>query len=192
MAEKTTTAQQDLKKKKKKWITILASPEFGDQEIGETLVEESEQALGRVVEVNLMMLTRDPKKQNFNLYFKIDEVKNNQASTKLVSYNIQVAQLKKITRKSKNKLDDSFVYKSKDNENITIKPIFITKALTYKTSLKSIRKLSREFLQEYCKRGSTQQILKEIISGNLQRDLKAAVKKVTPVVNCIIKTATLN
>src|SRR3989338_7325810 len=110
MVTKTTTAQEA--KKKKKWITILASSEFGNQEIGETYVEEPEQAVGRSVETNLMMLTKDPKKQNFNVYFEIYSVKNNQALTKLRSYSIQVAQLKRITKKGKNKLDDSFTYET--------------------------------------------------------------------------------
>ena len=124
MAEKTTT-QQEIKKKKKKWVSILASPEFNNQEIGETFLEEEQQAMGRVVEVNLMMLTRDPKKQNYNVYFKVNEVKNNQANTELFQYRIQIAQLKKITKQGKNKVDDSFIYNTKDDKKVTIKPILI-------------------------------------------------------------------
>ncbi len=188
MVTKTTQAQ-DLKKKKKKWISIMASPEFNNQEIGETYVEETEQALGRVVEVNLTMLTRDPKKQNFNAYFQVKEIKNGQAFTILTGYQLQVAQLKRITRKGKNKLDDSFIYKSKDGKTVTIKPIMITRTLTYKTSLQGLRKASREFLTEYVKNKTGSQIMKEIMDGNLQRDIKNAVKKVSPIINCTIKTA---
>jgi len=186
---KTTTAQ-DLKKKKK-WIPIFASAEFGNQEIGETYIDEAEHAVGRTVEVNLMMLTRDPKKQNFNVMFEITSVKNNQAFSKLCAYNIQVAQLKRITKKGKNKLDDSFVYESKDEKKITIKPIMITKAMTYKTSLKLIRKTCREFLKEHIKNITGSQAMREVIDGSIQREIKNAVKRVTPVINCTIKTALL-
>lgn len=183
-----TAVQQEAKKRKKKWVTILASKEFNNQEIGETYVEDEAQTIGRVVEVNLMMLTKDPKKQNFNVFFKINEAKNNQAFTKLFKYHIQVAQLKKITKKSKNKVDDSFTYTTKDNQKITIKPILITKALTYKTSLKLLRKVTRDFLTQYTKNGTAQQVMKEVISNNLQKDIKSNAKKVTPVINCIIKS----
>ncbi len=192
MANKpTSTAQVAAKKKKKKWIVIYASPEFNNQEIGETYVEESENAIGRVIEVNLMMLTKDPKKQTFNGYFKISEVKNNQAFTKFIGYSIQAAQLKKITRKAKNKVDDSFIYKTKDNIKIAIKPILITKVLAYKTSLKSLRKETRNFLTEYVKNTTFSQIMKDVVSNTLQREIKTACKKVLPLANCLIKTAVL-
>ena len=189
MVTKTTTAQEA--KKKKKWITILASSEFGNQEIGETYVEEPEQAVGRSVETNLMMLTKDPKKQNFNVYFEIYSVKNNQALTKLRSYSIQVAQLKRITKKGKNKLDDSFTYETNDGKKVIIKPIMITKTFTYKTSLQLLRKTSREFLKEHIKKMNGSQVMRDIIDNVLQREIKNAVKKVTPVINCTIKMAVL-
>mgnify|MGYP001560496519 CR=1 FL=1 len=191
MAEKTTT-QQEIKKKKKKWVSILASPEFNNQEIGETFLEEEQQAMGRVVEVNLMMLTRDPKKQNYNVYFKVNEVKNNQANTELFQYRIQIAQLKKITKQGKNKVDDSFIYNTKDDKKVTIKPILITRELTYKTTLKLLRKTTRDFLTQYTKSVTAQQVMRDIISNNLQRDIKTNAKKVTPLINCIIKSVILH
>ncbi len=183
------TQTQELKKKKKKWIPVFASKEFNNQEIGETYLEESEQAMNRVVESNLMMLTREAKKQNFNVYFKITEVKNNQASTELVGYKMQVSQLKRLTRQGKNKVDDSFVYTTKDNVKAVIKPIFLTKALTYKTTLHLIRRLAREFLTNYVKTMTYSQLMREIIAGNLQKDVKLGIKKGYPVINCIIKEA---
>ena len=183
------TAIQEVKKKKKIWVPILASKEFNSQELGETFVEDPQQCMGRVVSVNLMMLTKDPKKQNFNVKFKVNEIKNNQALTELVSYIIQVAQFKRTTKKGKNKVDDSSRYKTKDNVDIVIKPIFLTKSLTYKTTLKLIRKNSRELLDKYTKNSTYSQIMVDIISNNLQRDLKNGIKKTYPVINCIIKEA---
>ena len=55
MAAKTA---QELKKKKKKWVQILASREFNNQEMGETYVDEAENCIGRSMELNLMMLTK--------------------------------------------------------------------------------------------------------------------------------------
>ncbi len=186
-AGKGTT--QDLKKKKKKWIPIFAGKDFNNQQIGETYVEEAEQSIGRNVEANLMMLTRDPKKQNFNVVFRITEVRNNQAFVELEGYNMQTSQLKRITKKGRNKVDDSFVYKTKDDLKIVIKPIMLTKALTYKTTLKSIRKRSREIINEYVKNKAFQDIMNDIIDNNFQREIKNGIKIVYPVTSLIIKSA---
>jgi small subunit ribosomal protein S3Ae len=189
MAQKTTA--KDLKKKKKKWLTILASKEFGSQEIGETFIEDPNQTIGRTIRVNLMDLTKDPKRQNFNILFKIIEIKNNQALTKMISYNIQVAQLKKITKKNKNKVEDSQEYTAKDGKKVTIKPILITKSLAYKSSLKQIRQNIRALLEKYVKENDSEKILKDIMMGGLQKDLKNNAKKVLPIVACLIKNASL-
>ncbi|HLC58303.1 MAG TPA: hypothetical protein VJI68_00410 [Candidatus Nanoarchaeia archaeon] len=180
---------KDLKKKKKKWLTILASHEFRGQEIGETYIEEPEHALGRHLKVNLMTLTKDPKRQNYNVYFKITEVKNNQALTELVAYKMQLAQIKKITKKARNKIEDSEVFETKDKKKMVIKPAFVTKSMTYKTSLSSVRLEARKFLAAYAKQTEASLILQDIIMNNLQRELKNAVKKIVPVTTCNIKAA---
>lgn len=188
MVEKTP-AVQELKKKKKKWIPIFASKEFHNEQVGETYLEEAEQCMNRIIDTNLMMLTRDSKKQNFNVKLKITEVKNNQANTELVGYSMQVAQLKRITKKGRNKVDDSFKYKTKDNIEMWIKPILLTPALTYKTSLKELRMVTRAFLTGYVTKNTFSDIMRDIISGNLQREIKANSKKSHPIVSCIIKEA---
>ena len=65
MAKKKTTAAD--KKKRKKWIPILSTKEFHNMEIGETYIEDPATAIGKVVTINLMVLTRDPKKQSKNV-----------------------------------------------------------------------------------------------------------------------------
>ena len=177
------------KKKKKKWLVILASKEFNNQEIGETYINEPEQALNRTIQINLMTLTRDPKKQNFNVFFKIKDVKNNQATTTLLAYKIQSAQLKKITKKNKAKVEDSYIYETKDKAKLIIKPILITKSLTYKNTLKEIRKLTRVFLDKYCKEHDVSEVMRDIVSGSLQREIKANAKKMIPMTNCLVKSA---
>ncbi len=185
-AEKFTDIK---KKKKKKWLPILASVEFNNQYITETYVDEPESAVGRRLSINLMTLTRDPKKQLFNAEFKINEIKNNNAITELIGYRMQPAHLKRITKSGKNKVDDSFIYTTKDNKKIAIKPILLTKSLVYKTILQEIRRATRSFILEYAGKNSFSQIMKDIISGKLQKDLRENAKKIYPVTNIIIKDA---
>jgi len=179
----------DIKKKKKKWLPILASIEFNNQYMTETYVDEPEKAVGRMLSINLMTLTRDPKKQLFNAEFKINEVKNNNAITELTGYRMQSAHLKRIIKSGKNKVDDSFIYTTKDNKKVVIKPILLTKSLVYKTILQEIRRATRDFILGYAGKNSFSQIMKDIISGKLQKDLKENAKKIYPITNSIIKDA---
>ncbi|MEK6862554.1 MAG: 30S ribosomal protein S3ae, partial [Nanoarchaeota archaeon] len=79
-------AETQVIKKKKKWFTILAGPEFDNAEIGETLANENANLIGRTLEVNLADITRDPKSQNIKVKFRIKEVKDTQCYTELISY----------------------------------------------------------------------------------------------------------
>src|SRR3989338_10042314 len=180
MAQQKKVAKD--KKLKKKWISILANKEFNNQEIGETYVSETEECIGRTIRVNLMTLTKDPKKQNFNAYFKITKVNASKAESELWGYELQVAQLKKITKKSKSKVEDSFIYETKDNKKMILKPILITKSLTYRSCRQDLRKQTRAFLTDYTKNLDSSKLFQDIINNKLQRDLKNNAKKIVPLV----------
>jgi len=73
-----------------------------------------------------MLLTNDSKKQSTNLRFRINEYKNNVLYTELVGLRIQVAQLKRITRKQKDKVEDSFVCVTKEfRQLLSISALFL-------------------------------------------------------------------
>lgn len=187
-ATKQKTAK-DLKKKKK-WVPIFSGKDFGSLEIGETFVDEAELCKGKTIETNLMSMTKDSRKHgNVNVVFKINNYSNNQLFADLISYNLQVSQLKRTTRKDKDKIEDSFIVKTKDGVDVAVKPIILTKAETKNSILTAVRILTRTFTSDFAKNMTFNQFMNEIISGNLQREIKNNVKKAYPIANCTIRAA---
>jgi small subunit ribosomal protein S3Ae len=176
-----------LKKIKKKWIPITASKEFSGAELGETYVTENEQVLGKVVCANLMNLTRDAKKQNVQAYFIVTEYKDGHAQTELIGYEIVPAYIKRVTKKAEERVDYSFDAVSQDNVKFRIKPILMTKGIAHKSVATSLRKATENYIKGFAAKTSFSEIMKSIISGNLQKDLKMDVKKVYPLNFCLIK-----
>ena len=183
MAEK----KQDKDKKKKKWVPIVAAKEFNNMEIGETYVEDPNNSIGRTVTINLMALTRDPKKQSNNVTFKITEFKNNVLHTELISISLQTAQLKRTTRKDKTKIEDSFIVDTKDNIKVRFKPILLTKAVTSKSNLSGLRKLTREIVAKHSKNMFYSQFIGDVIFVNIQKAIRNDTKQFYPLASCIIK-----
>jgi len=173
--------------KRKKWIGILASPEFNNAEIGETLVSENTNLIGRKLEANLANLTQDPKSQNIKIKFKIREVKDNEAYTEIFSYEMLSTYVKRVIRPAKEKMDDSFEYSTKDSIKIKIKTLILTKAKTKKSILTSIRLKSREFLKDYCSKSEFKKLIIDLASHNLQKELKNTLKRVYPLSVCEIR-----
>ena len=57
----------EVKKKRKMWVTILAPPMFNNVEVGESYCSGPETLIGKVVKVNMMTLTQDPRKQGMTM-----------------------------------------------------------------------------------------------------------------------------
>ena len=137
---------EEIKKKKKKWYPIFASQEFKQAEIGETTSSSPESLINRTIEVNLMQLTNDIKKQNSIIVFKITEVKDDKALTEIIKLYLTPSAIKRLMFRDKNKIEDSFTAKTKYNIKFRIKPILITKAKTNRPILALLRKTTQEIV----------------------------------------------
>ena len=177
------------KKVKKRWIDIIAPQEFEHAFLGETYVDEPEKVVGKVVQVNLMNLTHDPKKQSMVVSFSVINVKNNQANAVLTGFEIPAAHVKRMTKRSKAKVEDSCVYTGADKVKVQIKVILMTKTKTQKSKLTLMRMESRKFFNEAVKKDSFNEVMKNVVSGSLQRDMKAVIKKYHSLSGAFIRVA---
>ncbi|MFH1332324.1 MAG: hypothetical protein ABIH63_03495 [archaeon] len=174
-------AQLVVKKKKKVWFNIISPKEFGEFTIAETLASEPNLLVGRYVKASLMDLTNDPKKQNVQITFKITSVKENAADTELVRYELMPSYIRRLMRKERDKVEDSFVVQSKDNVKVRIKPIIITKGKTQNSVLTAIRKKTQEVISEVLKEQNYYDFVSEAISTKTQKSLREQLKKIYPI-----------
>ncbi|MBL7100840.1 MAG: hypothetical protein ISS23_02695 [Nanoarchaeota archaeon] len=175
------------KKQKKIWFNIIAPKEFGNQTIGETTAFGPQQLIGRNIRVSLMNLLRDPKKQNMQLTFKIKEVRDKNAITELIKYELVSGFIKRLARKGRNKIGDSFVAETKDKIKVKIKPIMITRSKTQKSKLTMLKKTAKEFIIERVKTQNLTELTNDIISTKTQREIKGKLKKIHPLTVCEFK-----
>ena len=183
MAKKVRT-----KAKKKIWIQLVAPKIFNEQVLGEIPLLEPSSAIGRHVTVNLMTLTRDMRKQNTNVQFEITEVKGSRAHTKMLGLRVMPAAVKRLMRRNKSKVDESFVVQTKDDVYITPKPLLVTTSATHKSVLTVLRSKVREILALECKKMDYDKLIIDIISNNMQRGIKDKLKKIHPLRICEIRS----
>ena len=173
-------AETEILKKKKKKNYLLLAKEFNNNEIGETLASEDNMLIGRTIEVNLAHLTDDPKMQNVKIKFKIREVKDNKGYAELTKYFMLPTYIKRVVKPGREKIDDSFILITKDKIKIRLKPLMVTKALTQRSILSSLRNKTKEFMNEYCKKNEYGGFLNDLINHDIQKMLKDNLKKVYP------------
>ena len=130
--------------------------------------------------MNLSNLIGDARKQNINIQFKIKEVKGSEAYAETVSYLMVAAHVKRMVRAGREKLDDSFTIETKDKEKLKIKPVIITKNKAKNSILTKIRMGVRDHFLKMGKIKNFQEILKEVIDNNAQREIKSRLSKTYP------------
>jgi ribosomal protein S3AE len=172
--------------KKKKWLPVI-SEQFDNQTLGETLVLENEEAVGRRIDVNLMTLTKSPKKQNMNLLFEVTQVAEGKAQTRPLEFVLQPASIKRLVRTGRDRVDDSFVVKCKDGLFARVKTLFITKAHTPNALQTKLRVVSYTLVKKYAATVSFEQLIKDAVEGKIQKEMKDKTAKVVALRNCEVR-----
>ncbi|MBU2638602.1 MAG: hypothetical protein KJ955_06525 [Nanoarchaeota archaeon] len=167
-------------KGKKKWFTILASPEFSEQVIGETSAYEIEQLIGRTVVVNAGRLAAELRRQNAVFTFRVKGVQGQNASTEVVKYEIAPMLVKRLVKRERDKADDSFVVTTKDNIKVRVKPFFVTRGFAHNSLLTAIRLKARQIIADEAGKRSYSEFIVAVASSDLQKFLKAELKKLSP------------
>ena len=175
------------RKKRKKWYPVIATKDFQEIHLGESLADEPSQLLGRQLHLNLMTLLNDPKKQSSTVHFEVKELRGDMGIATLVHYELNSSYLKRLVRKTSNKMEESFVLMTKDGQRCRIKPVFFTRNKVNNSTLTSLRKKAEVHLHNIFQQYTLPELFSMIITNKLQMELKSALKKVYPISSCEIK-----
>src|SRR3989344_6330689 len=181
MVKKEIIKKAILKKKKKKWVTIYASSEFNNIDIGETLVVEQNEVLGKTLEVNLADLTNDIKKQNILLTFAANKIQDQKVVCDIIGYELSPSYVKRVIKRARSKIEDSFLCSTKDDVKVRLKPVILTRSKAKGSILTLLRHKSKDYFVNNVKKQTYNEILADIMSHNLQKGLKEELKKIYPV-----------
>ena len=173
--------------KKKKWVQIVAPKLFNEQMIGESFVGEVQELVGRNVTVSLMVLTGDPQKQTTSVSFKITGINKDAATTELVGYKMLPAAAKKLMRRKRNKIDDSFIVETQDKKIVRIKPLVVTRGHTTGAVMASMRKLARAYVAKMIATADFDNLIRDVVQKKLQHGLGQMLRRLYPIGACEIR-----
>ena len=177
-----------VKKAKKRWVEVIGPKEFNSTELGHVYCLDPQELLGRKLQVNLMHLTKDLKKQNTRVVFEITSIKDGKAHTTMSGYEILGAHIKRVVKRNKSKVEDSFICSTKDNIKLKVKPIIVTRNIVSKPKSTAIRHKTKELLIAFIAERTYSGLIKAVLSPEIQKALSEELKKITPVSVSIIRT----
>lgn len=167
--------------KKKRWVPIIAPATFNEREIGEIHVAEPKDAVGRKVSVSLMILTGDPQKQSIQIQFLVKDAAGDKLSTEILGWELQPSAARKLMRRNKSKIEDSFIVKTSDEKKIRIKPIMVTRGRAKGGVVTALQHEMRDGIEKAVAKLSYEQLIKELVMKRFQRSIADGLKKTYPV-----------
>ncbi len=182
MAKKVITKKARISVAKKRWYQIQAPKIFNEVVFAETLAQEPESLVGRSVRANISNVLRMGKKQSGELLFRIIEVKGSICYTKLEGMEVLPPHVKRIVKRARSRVDDSFVVETKDGIKVRLKPMILVKDKVQHGVLTSLRKGTQDFFGRIAQETEYDEFISRILMGELYKDVKSELKKIFPVI----------
>ena len=167
--------------KAKEWYKIHAPRMFNEAEIGETPSADPEFVLGRTVEVTVQDLTGDFSKMHIKLRFKVVSVDGSDAKTAFIGHDLTSGYVRRLTRRRKTKTDHVVDIVTKDGFTYRIKTMSIAERRIQSSQEDGMRRIIGETLVQIGQEKTLSEIVKDIVSGDLAKNLARACRVVIPI-----------
>ena len=179
MVKKASGKVKD-KWKAKQWVTVLASPSFGNTPIGRVPLTDIEKPQGRVVETTLYdILKQDPQHYSFKLYFQIDRVEGDTAYTVLKGHEYSREYLRSLMRRGSSMSDFIKDYTTKDGYVVRVYCIALSQGRMNSSKKSAIRAVMDRTIAERSASLTYDQFVQETVLQKVASDVYNEAKKVT-------------
>ena len=176
MARKTKVKD---KWREKKWVTVYAPDSFNNIPIAYIPITDDEHARGRVIEVTLFdILKGDPSQYQYKIYFQIDKVEGEKATTIFKRYEYAKEFLRSLIRRGSTKISYITECKTKDGHIFRIKIIALTHKQLNSSRIHALRLIARDVMNKTIPQMSIDQFVQATCYGKINSDIMAAAKKV--------------
>jgi small subunit ribosomal protein S3Ae len=165
--------------REKKWVTVNAPDSFNNVPIAYVPITDEENARGRVLEVTLYdILKGDPSQHQYKMYFQIDKVEGEKASSIFKRFEYSKEFLRSLVRRGSSKVNFIIDVKTKDGYIFRIKVIALTHRQLNTSRKHSLRLIARDIINKTVPEMNIDQFVQATCYGKINSDIMAAAKKV--------------
>ena len=165
--------------REKRWVTVNAPDSFNNVPIAYVPITGDENAVGRVVEVTLYdILKGDPSQHQYKIYFQIDKVDGDKASTIFKRFEYSKEFLRSLVRRGSSKINFIIDIKTKDGYIFRIKVIALTHRQLNTSRKHALRLIARDVINNTVPQMNIEQFVQATCYSKINSDIMAAFKKV--------------
>ena len=168
--------------REKRWVTVHAPDSFNNVPLAYVPITDDENTKGRVLEVTLYdILKGDPSQHQYKIYFQIDKVDGDKATTIFKRYEYSKEFLRSLVRRGSSKISFSMDVKTKDGYIFRIKMIALTHRQLNTSRQHALRLLAQDVLNKTIPNMTIDQFVQATCYSKINSDIMAAFKKVIKV-----------
>jgi small subunit ribosomal protein S3Ae len=165
--------------REKKWVTVSAPDSFNNVPIAYVPITDDENAVGRVLEVTLYdILKGDPSQHQYKIYFQINKVEEDKATTIFKRYEYSKEFLRSLVRRGSSKINFIIDIKTKDGYVFRIKILALTHRQLNTSRKHALRLIARDVINNTVPQMTIDQFVQATCYSKINSDIMAAFKKV--------------
>jgi len=167
----------------KELYQIYSPPGFleGEEKIvGETVADDPEKLIGRVIQVTLAELVNDYSKMHVQLMFQIIEVTGNVARTRFRGHSYARDYLRFLVRRRRTRIDSISTVKTKDGISFRVTATGFTLHRSKTSQKDAIRRLMMKIIADKAAELDSTEFIREATTGKLGSQIYFQCKSIYP------------
>ena len=165
--------------KEKKWVSVTAPDSFNNIHIADIPITDEEKAKGRVIEVTLFdILKGDPSQYQYKLYFQIDKVVGEKATTIFKRYEYAKEFLRSLVRRGSSKINFIIDTKTKDGYVFRIKVLALSHRELNSSRKHALRLIAKRIIEKSVPNMTIDEFVQASCYNKINSDIMAAAKKI--------------
>ena len=167
--------------KAKGWYKIHVPEVFGKTYIGDTISNDPATVKGRILQTTLGEIIQDYTKQHIKIRVKVTSVTGDAAYTEFVGHELTRDYMRSMVKRRTSRIDTILPVRTKDGKILRITMTCLTLTRANLSQVHAIRSAMSQFMTSYAAQRELPAFVKEMVSGEITKELFKLVKPIYPV-----------
>jgi small subunit ribosomal protein S3Ae len=167
--------------KAKSWYKVYTPENLGKAYLGDTIANDAESVVGRVMQTTLGEILNDYSRQNVKMKFRIAEVAGDSAYTEFIGHELTRDYLRSLVKRRTSRIDSHIPITTKDGKKLELTVVCYTLSRANLSQVHSIRGIITRKVLAQATEGDLAALINGIITGEISKELFKELKLVFPI-----------
>jgi small subunit ribosomal protein S3Ae len=181
MAKKKQAGRRVEGWKAKSWYKVYTPDSLGKAYIGDTIANDPENVVGRIMQTTLGEIINDYARQNVKMKFRVENVTGDAAYTEFVGHELTRDYLRSLVKRRTSRIDCHVPVTTKDGKKIELTVTCYTLTRANLSQTHAVRGLMAQKAKDMAREGDFNALLNGIVTGEISKEIFKAVKPLFPV-----------